>query len=156
VTLIEAKVQKVLSKFQRTPESLDRPFHELAAEIAREEIPPDVRRALGELRGAVGKGTGSLARAAQAIDPTLKGPVTHARNTAFAAFDEAERKILQAVKRENEIALEQLGKAQRHLYPMGKPQERCLNPFYYLARYGPEFISELLHEFNVDLGTHSA
>ncbi len=50
-----------------------------------------------------------------------------ARNTAFSAFDEAERKILQALKRENEIALDQLGKAQRHLFPFGKPQERILN-----------------------------
>jgi uncharacterized protein YllA (UPF0747 family) len=82
--------------------------------------------------------------------------VTHARNAAFAAFDEAERKILQALKRENEIALEQLEKAQRHLYPLGKPQERILNPFYYLTRYGPDLVTRLAEEFVVDLGTQSA
>jgi bacillithiol biosynthesis cysteine-adding enzyme BshC len=155
-TLIEGKVGKVLTKFHRTPESLARPHHELAAEIALEELPPEVRRALGEIRGSLGKGSGSLTKAVQEIDSTLKGPVNHARNTAFSAFDEAERKILQALKRQNEIALDQLEKAQRNLFPLGKPQERSLNVFYYLTRYGPELVSSLLNEFDVALGTHSA
>jgi bacillithiol biosynthesis cysteine-adding enzyme BshC len=156
VTLIEAKIGKVLSKFHRTAESLARPHHEVAAEIALEEVPPEVRRALGEIRGTLGKNAAALTKAAQAIDPTLKGPISTARNSAFAAFDEAERKILQALKREHEIALDQLEKAQRHLFPLGKPQERILNPFYYLTRYGPEFIAGVMNEFAVDLGMGSA
>jgi uncharacterized protein YllA (UPF0747 family) len=146
----------VLEKFHLAVEGLDRPHHELAAEIAREEIPSDVRKALGEIRGAIGKGAGALAKATQGIDPTLKGPVTNARNTAFSAFDDAERKILQSVKRQNEIALGQLAKAQQNLFPGGKPQERVMNVFYYLARYGPGLIPALLDEFHVALGTDSA
>jgi uncharacterized protein YllA (UPF0747 family) len=156
VTLVEAKIGKVLAKFHRTPDSLARPHHELAGEIALEEVPPDVRRALGEIRGTLGKGATALTKAVQTLDPTLKGPINHARNSSFAAFDEAERKILQALKRENETALDQLEKAQRHLFPFGKPQERILNPFYYLTRYGPELISGLFDAFDVDLGIGSA
>ncbi len=155
-TLVEAKIGKVLAKFHRTPESLERPHHEIAAEIALEEVPPEVRKALGEIRGTLGKSAAALTSAAQKIDPTLKGPINNARNLAFAAFDEAERKILQALKREHEVALDQIEKAQRHLYPFGKPQERSLNVFYYLTRYGPELISALLNEFDVDLGIGSA
>lgn len=155
-TLLEGKVEKVLDKFHLSVEGLNRPHHELAAEIAREEIPPEVRKALGEIRGAVGKGAGALLKAAREVDPTLKGPVTNARNTSFSAFDEAEKKILQAVKRQNEIALGQLEKAQHHLFPLGKPQERVLNPFYYLTRYGPELIQSLMEEFRVALGTDPA
>ena len=155
-TLLEGKVEKVLDKFHLTVESLNRPHHELAGEIAREEVPDEIRRALGELRGAVGKGAGTLLKAARDVDPTLKGPVTQARNTAFSAFDEAERKILQAVKRQNEIALTQLEKAQQNLFPLGQPQERVMNPFYYLTRYGPDLIGKLLDAFPVALGTKPA
>jgi bacillithiol biosynthesis cysteine-adding enzyme BshC len=154
-TLVEAKVEKVLEKFHLALEGLNRPHHELAAEIAREEIPPGVRQALGEIRGALGKGTNALTQAAREVDPTLKGPLTQARNTAFSAFDEAERKILQAVKRQNEIALGQLEKAQQNLFPLGKPQERVLNPFYYLTRYGTGLIPALLDAFHVALGPDS-
>lgn len=151
VTVVETKIRKVIHKFGFEPEQLHRPFHEVASEIAREEVPEDVREALGEIRGAIGQGSGKLLSAARQIDPTLKGPVTHARNAAFAAFQDAERKIVQSVKRENEIALGQLEKAQLHLFPEGKPQERVLNALYYLARYGNPFIDALVDGFEVDL-----
>src|SRR5690606_27747866 len=74
-TLVETKVGKVLDKFALEPGALDRPLHEIAGDLAREELPEAVRRALGELRGAVGSGTAALADAARGVDPTLKGPV---------------------------------------------------------------------------------
>ena len=151
VTVVESKIRKVMDKFGLEPDDLSRPHHEIASEIAREEIPEDVRRALGQLKGSIGEGSSGLLDAARNIDPTLKGPVTHARNAALAAFQDVERKIVQSVKRENEIGLGQLGKAHVHLFPMGKPQERVLNPLYYLARYGNSFIEALVDGFKVDL-----
>jgi len=151
-TAVEAKIRKVLDKFGLDVPALDRPFHEIAGDVTREEVPPEVRRALGGLRGALGKGVGELEAAVKVVDPTLKGPVQHVRNQAFAALDDVERKVVHALKRENEIALAQLEKAQLHLFPQGKPQERVLNPFYYLTRYGPAFLDEVFGRFEVNLG----
>ena len=151
VTVVESKIRKVIDKFDLEPDDLRRPYHEIASEIAREEVPADVRRALGRLRGSVSEGSEELMKAARSIDSTLKGPVTHARNAALSAFQDVERKIVQSVKRENEIGLAQLEKAHLHLFPDGKPQERVLNPLYYLARYGNRFIEALVDGFEVDL-----
>ncbi len=152
VTVVESKIQKVLDKFGLNAQDLRRPHHELAGEIAREEMPDDIQRALSEIRGAIGKGSGEILDTVREIDPTLKGPITHARNQAFAAFQEAEKKVVQGIKRRSEIALSQVEKAQNHLYPLGKPQERVLNAFYYLARYGPAFLPFVAERFAVDLG----
>ncbi len=143
VTLVETKIGKVLQKFDLKVSDLDRPFHEIASDFAREEVPADVREALGRIRGAVGQGAGALEGAAKAIDPTLKGPVQAARNAAFAAFADAEKKILQSVKRQSEIALGQMEKAQVNLFPGGAPQERVLNIFQYLVRYGQDLVPAL-------------
>ena len=155
VTAVEPKIQKVLAKFHLDLEALSRPHHELASDFAKDEVPPEVRSALGEIRSALGEGAGKLLEAAKEIDPTLKGPVTHARNASFAAFQDAERKILQGLKRQNEIALGQLEKAQLHLFPEGNPQERVLNPFYYLFRYGNPFLAAVVHAIEVDLPSGS-
>jgi bacillithiol biosynthesis cysteine-adding enzyme BshC len=148
VMVVEAKVRKVLDKFGLEVGELARPFHELVADIARDELPDEVRDALGGLKGAIARGTAELSNAARMVDPTLKGPINHARGVAFEALAEAEKKILQAVKRENEIALQQLEKARLHLYPDGRPQERVLNVFYYLARYGRGFVTTLLERLD--------
>jgi bacillithiol biosynthesis cysteine-adding enzyme BshC len=143
VTVVERKVRKVLDKLDVDVETLDRPFHEVAADFARDEVPVEIKRALGQLRGAVGQGIGSLLESTRSIDPTLKGPVQAARNASFAAFNELEKKILQSVKRESEIALGQLSKARQNLFPDGRPQERTLNVFQYLVRYGRGVLAEM-------------
>lgn len=150
-TVVETKIRKVLDKFGLDVADLDRPFHEVAGDIARDEVPEEVRSALGALRGAVGKNVAELQNAVRSVDPTLKGPVQHLRSQTFDALSDLEKKIVHAVKRENEIALAQLEKAQLHLFPDGKPQERVLNPFYYLSRYGSAFLQEVFEGFQVNL-----
>jgi bacillithiol biosynthesis cysteine-adding enzyme BshC len=150
-TALEAKIQKVLSKFGMEIGALQRPFHEVAGDVARDEVPDDVRSAIGKLRGAVGAAAGDLQKTTKEIDPTLKGPVQQMRGQAFAALDDLEKKILQAVKRENQIALAQLEKAQLHIFPLGKPAERVQSPFYYLMRYGGALLDDLYERFSVNL-----
>jgi len=150
-TPVEGKIRKVLEKFGLDVDALQRPFHEVAGDIAREEVPTDVRKALGALRGAIGKGVGELQQATKAIDPTLKGPVQRVRSHTFDAIDDLEKKIVHALKRENEIALGQLEKAQLHLYPLGKPVERVQSPLYFLARYGGAVLDSLYESVRVNL-----
>jgi len=152
VTAIETKIRKVLDKFNVEVASLNRPFHEISSEIAREEVPEDVRAAIGKLRGALGSGVGELQKAATKVDPTLKGPVQHLRSQAFTALDDVEKKVTAAVKRESEITLAQLEKAQLHLFPNGKPAERVQSPMYFLARYGGAFLDDLYDAFEVNFG----
>ncbi|MDX1566496.1 MAG: bacillithiol biosynthesis cysteine-adding enzyme BshC [Longimicrobiales bacterium] len=151
MTVVEAKNRKVLDKFDLEISQLDRPFHELASEVARDEVPGEVRRALGSFRGAVSEHARKLLDAATDIDPTLKGPIENARSTAALALDDVEKKIVQAVKRQDEIALNQLEKVQVHLFPEGRPQERVMNVFYYLVRYGEDFLGAVAEECKVEL-----
>ena len=150
VTPVETKIRKVLQKFGLDVDALNRPFHEVAGDIAREEVPPEVKKALGGLRGTIAKGVGELQQAVTPIDPTLKGTVQHVRSHAFDAIDDLEKKILHALKRENEIALSQLEKAQVHLFPDGTPAERVQNPLYFLTRYGGAVLDSLYEGFVVN------
>jgi bacillithiol biosynthesis cysteine-adding enzyme BshC len=144
VMMVEKKVAKVLEKLSLQPTDLAKPVHEVARGIVRDETPPEVGRVLAELRGALERGTAALAEAARPVDPTLKGPVERVKTVALDALADAERKIVQAVKRQSETTIQQLEKARLHLYPEGVAQERLTNAFYFLARYGPELLTELV------------
>jgi bacillithiol biosynthesis cysteine-adding enzyme BshC len=150
-TPVESKIRKVLDKFGLDVEGLGRPFHEVAGAVAREEVPEEVRAALGKLRGALNGGLADLKRAATAVDKTLAGPVQQLGTQANAALADVEKKIVQAVKREGEVGLAQLQKAQVHLFPLGKPADRVQSPFYYLTRYGGTLLDGLYEEFRVNL-----
>lgn len=150
-TLVEPKVRKVLDKFGLEADALSRPPQEVLAAALRDEIPSPVKQAMGEFRGAVARSAADLVRAVREIDPTLKGPVESARNQAFMGLEEVERKVVQALKRQNEIAVEQLEKAAIHLHPLGRPQERVMNLFYYTSRYGRGVVDALLAEFSPSL-----
>jgi bacillithiol synthase len=149
--LIEAKIRKVLDKFGLEAHDLRRPFHEIASQIARDELPEAVRVALHQVREDITNGYAGLVAAAQTIDPTLRGPLEGARNASHKQVEDAERKILTHLKKQNEIGLEQLRKASVHLYPEGIRQERVLGSVNYLARYGGDLLSGIAATLDVQL-----
>lgn len=151
VTLIEAKVRKVLNKAGLEPEALQPPVQEVAARVLRNEVPDGVRAALGELRRSIQDGYARLVAEARQIDPTLKGPLEGGRNTSQVELKELEKKIVQHLKQRNSVAMAQLEKARRNLFPEGDPQERVVNVLQYLTRYGPELLPAIAQALQVEL-----
>jgi uncharacterized protein YllA (UPF0747 family) len=85
------------------------------------------------------------------IDPTLRGPLESARNGSHKLVDDAERKILQHLKKQNEIGLEQLQKASINLFPSGERQERVLGTINYLGRYGESLLAGVAASLEVQI-----
>jgi len=156
VTLVETKVRKVLDKLGLDLDAFERPVHEVAAEYVREEMPESATAALSSLRQSIQEGYQQLFDAAKPVDPTLKGPIFHARNASFQALSDAEKKIRQHVRQQEEIAVEQIQKAFDNLRPHNKPQERVLNVYQYLSRYGRGLLEDILGRMNVQLDRTAA
>jgi uncharacterized protein YllA (UPF0747 family) len=54
-----------------------------------------------------------------------------------------EKRLVGALKRNNEVVLQQLARARAGLFPDGQPQERTLTLASYYARYGRPFLDVL-------------
>jgi bacillithiol biosynthesis cysteine-adding enzyme BshC len=143
--VVEAKVEKVLARFGLSVDDFARPRGELESAVAREALPGDAAAALQQLRGALRERYGALSQAAVGIEPTLQRPLETARNQALHAVDEVEKRMVGALKRGNEVALQQLARVRAGLYPGGEPQERVLTVASYLARHGRPFL-DVLHD----------
>jgi len=122
------------------PADLDHSADELAARLLQEAVPPGIQSALDELRNGLERGSEGLGDAATALDPTLVGAVESFGRQAGDLLGDLEKKIHASLRKENEVALAQVEKARTNLFPLGKPQERILNPFQYLVRYGRPFL----------------
>ena len=142
--VVEAKVDKVLERLGVALADLARPEGELASALLRDALPREAAGALGALRSALDERWAAVRAAASGIERTLERPVETARNQGLHAVDEIEKRLVAALKRSNETALQQLARARTNLYPDGKPQERVLTAASYLARHGRPLL-ETLH-----------
>jgi uncharacterized protein YllA (UPF0747 family) len=95
------------------------------------------------LRQQVLSGYETVAKSAVEIDPTLARPVEGAKNQALAGLKDIEKKLVQHLKRRQEVELGQLAKARALVLPDNQPQERSLTIAPFLARHGPALITEL-------------
>jgi bacillithiol biosynthesis cysteine-adding enzyme BshC len=153
VTLVHEKVRRVLDRHALHVTSFQRPTHVLVNDAVRGALPADVAAALGALRAAVDDGFGELATAALPIDPTLAGPLDGARRHARERLADVERRIVARLRERDGITRRQIERAAVWIHPDHAAQERRLNIFGWLGRYGPELLPALAAAFPVALDT---
>lgn len=142
--VVEARVDRVLTKFGATLEELLAPGQALEARVVRSQVPESLVEAAGRLRSAIEQEYGGVLRAAIGVDPTLERPVQSARHHALTELEGIERKVQGHLKKREATELAQIARAREAVLPGGKPQERVLNVAGWLARYGPSFLDEVV------------
>ncbi|HEX2248725.1 MAG TPA: bacillithiol biosynthesis cysteine-adding enzyme BshC [Gemmatimonadales bacterium] len=141
--LVEPRVDRVLQKFGiELAELLEAPGA-LESRLVRSQLPDETVRALRALRDSLTAGYDALARSAAEIDPTLTRAIQGTKNQALAGLRDSEKKLVQHLKRRQELELGQISKARVAVLPENQPQERVLTIAPFLARYGPALIGEL-------------
>jgi len=141
--IIEARVDKILSKHGLTLADFDGQPGALETRIAKAELPPDLAESLKALRDDVEARFARLSGEVQQVDPTLERTVQSARNAALAGTNEIEKKLVASLKRTQGTLVSQLVRARAALMPDGKPQERVLTMMSFLARYGGSLLDQI-------------
>tara|TARA_B110000014_G_scaffold194471_1_gene143422 strand:+ start:124 stop:1758 length:1635 start_codon:yes stop_codon:yes gene_type:complete len=149
-TLIEKKITRKLTKFNLTLEDSNQKSQELFSSIAQQELPVSINSAIERWKEEILHASDKVLTEINKLDPTLEASVVKSRNTALASVKDLNHKIIRSFKRKNEETLKQIESIRMHLFPGGSRQERILNPFLYLARYGEQLIEELIGHFRVE------
>jgi len=141
--IIEARVDKILSKHGLTLADFDSQPGTLETRIAKAELPPELADSLNALRADVESRFARISGEVQQLDPTLERTVQSARNAALAGTNEIEKKLVASLKRTQGTLVSQLARARAALMPDGKPQERVLTIASFLARYGGSLLEQI-------------
>jgi len=142
--LVDSRTDRVLQKFDATLQELLAPGHQLEARVVREQLPPEVLQALGELREAITGNYEILAKSAAAIDPTIERTIRNLAQQAQHGLEDTEKRLVSHLKKRQATETQQIARARELVLPLGKPQERVLTLAPWLARYGPPLLVDLL------------
>lgn len=139
-TVVEGKVAKVLDKLGADVEKFADGGDSLRRSVIETGRPPEVAEAITALRRAIQEATDRMEDATAEELPGIRSSVGKAKSRLMAAVDELEGSVDQRVEERQKVVLDQIDKAALHLFPDGDPQERVVNPLYYLSRYGGRFV----------------
>ena len=144
--LIDARVDRVLAKFDASLGELLLPGHQLENRVVRANLPPDAVEALAALRSTVGPSFSALIGTAGAIDPTIERSLTSIGRRATEQVEKAEQKLVNHLRKRQSIEARQIMRARELVLPLGQPQERVITLAPWLAKYGPSLLTDLAAE----------
>jgi bacillithiol biosynthesis cysteine-adding enzyme BshC len=143
-TLIEPKIEKLLTRYDLKFEDLYRGAEVLAETLAQKTLPAELdeqfRAALATLTHSMKAVQGSL----QDLDPTLVEAAERASSKMKYQVERLHRRAARASLRRTDTLKEHADKLTNALYPEKSLQERTVGGAYFLAKYGLELISTLV------------
>ena len=102
-----------------------------------------------ELTTNIAKQLGKMEEVLKIVDPTLIGALGTTQKKVQYQIESLRTKFLKAESGKQRIVTRQIENIFTLLYPLNNLQEREINIFYFLSRYGVGFISQLYE--NIDL-----
>lgn len=141
--LIEPKVSRVLEKYNVVPDDLAGDPGQAISRLVKEQTPRELQLTLEALRRSVATALGQVESLALDTDPGSKSALGSGRRAIFENIERLEAKLEARVRDRHATMRQQLEKVATNLYPNGRLQERVLNPYPYLVRYGESLVDEL-------------
>ncbi|UCC85105.1 MAG: bacillithiol biosynthesis cysteine-adding enzyme BshC [Gemmatimonadota bacterium] len=141
--IIESKVARVLEKYDIRPDQLAGDAATAITRLLNARIPPELQESLDALRRALGSALEDVEAAALDFDPGARSALDSGKKAVSGSIRSLESRLQARVREKHEIMKGQLEKAAVNLYPSGKQQERVLNVFPYLIRYGERLLDDI-------------
>ena len=153
-TLVDRATVKFLTRYNVEFETLQAQDDGVLNQLLTVQLPPTLERALGDTERNIAEHLLALEAEVPSIDPTLGGAVQTTRGRMERDLRNLRGKIVQAAKRRDETLRRQFHRARAQAFPGGDPQERAVAFIYFLNRYGPSLVEQLLAELPLDMGKH--
>ncbi len=123
--------------------------------IIKNKYDYELKTIIDEYKSIHEKAGNKLSSEIKKIFPDLLNALNKMNNLHFDEIGKFENRILQKIKANEEITLRQLTKLFNQIYPEEEFQERKINIFYYLNKYGENFIDCLYQSLIIDKPGHN-
>ena len=154
VTLVEKKIDRLVQKYGLNYPKIFALGDRLITDFTRRHSEVQLEQLFSEPVGKIEQLLNRLEPAVREIDPTLISALDKTNKQINRAFLNLKARTEQAFARKLDMEIRQLNRLLVHLYPSGTFQERKLNPVYFLAKYGPDFVANLYKSVSIEEASH--
>lgn len=154
ITLVERAWKRLLSKYHLAPRDLFQPPNAVFTQMAQQQLPRDLQRRLKTAEKKLETMLGEITPPISKLDPTLAGAVETSRRKMFYQFHKLRGKAARANAARLELLVRHQTRLSDALYPNHALQERTLNFFSFLARYGFDLVPRLAEQIQVPCRDH--
>jgi bacillithiol biosynthesis cysteine-adding enzyme BshC len=154
VSLVEPKIKKVFDKYGFTLAefyaSKDNIIKKAVGAVASVDIEAGFAKAAASLQATLDE----LNQTVRPLDPTLSEALANAGVKMQQNFSSLKEKAFRSEKQKNSDLTGQIDKAFDSLLPNDDMQERTLNVFYFLNKYGLDFLKTLQSKIDLHADGH--
>lgn len=153
-TIIEGRHQKTLKKHHLELKDFFEGLHPAITKVVEQSLDRETANAFTETERTLGEQLDNLESNLRRADPTLSSSIKRARAKILYQIEHLRTQFIHASARREETVFRQVERAYTTLMPDKNLQERELNVYYFLARYGPSLIDELYRAAEVGYSNH--
>ncbi len=143
-TVIEDKIQQLMNRFELSFDDVRVRFTDIRREWLEAQEDYNLDERFDELKRQFATLYAPFVQGLAEVDPSLPHIADTNQHKIEAQIDYLYRKSLHAVEKQHEVGLRRLDRIAHSLHPFGKPQERTINSYYYISRYGERWLDQLL------------
>jgi bacillithiol biosynthesis cysteine-adding enzyme BshC len=153
-TIVEGRHHKTMNKYGLELRDFFDGLHPAVTKVVENSLDRNAAGAFTETERALNEHLDKLGEALQQTDSTLSDPLRRAREKITYQLEHLRTRFIHASAHREQTAYRQVERAFTTLYPDKNLQERELNVYYFLSRYGPALIEELHNAAELGFSNH--
>ncbi len=154
LSIIEGRHHKTMKKYGLKLSDFFEGLHPVVAKVVEQSMDREAAAAFAETERLFDEQLNRLSEALRKTDPTLGASIERAQAKILYQIKHLRTRFIHTSARREETMYRQLERAYTTLFPEKNLQERELNIFYFLSRYGPSLINELYAAVDIGFSNH--
>ena len=153
-TIVEGRHQKTMKKYGLQLSDFFEGLHPAVAKVVEHGPDRDTAIAFTETERVIDEYLDKLGVALRRTDASLSDPLKRAREKISYQLEHLRTRFIHSSAHREETTYRQVERASTTLYPDKNLQERELNIYYFISRYGPTLIRELYEAAELGFSNH--
>jgi bacillithiol synthase len=153
-TLVEAKAERLLTRYQLSLPDLFLGPEKVREAIAARSLPADLQTRFSEAYASIEQSMAALRESIGKLDSTLVDTAESTRTSMTHQIDRLQARVARAEQQRNEVITRHADALSNALFPHKSLQEREVAGVSFVARYGPQLLANLYQQIHPDCHDH--